>query len=325
MTKRLLLLISILIYGCNKVDINDKSKRNENWVYWVDSKTGEAFWIPVSDQTTVKNGKYTSFYSKGTIYEKGKLKNGKKIDTIYWYDLNEKLIHYALAKSDTFTQYYVNEGPYISYFQDGKVFEKAIVKNHKIEDQWTRYYNNGNIEWANNLNDGTGKKIWYFENGQLSHSTDFVKGKIDGKNESWHKNGQRKELSHWVNGIQNGLYESFYENGKLETRTNWLNGETEGKSEIWYENGQKKGIQFYKSGLTNGNYKLWHSNGKLRADMYFSMGKKNGKAVKYYENGNLQAEGFYKNDLEDGTFKWYDENGKLIKKTDFIDGKKIDK
>ncbi|HEY1195062.1 toxin-antitoxin system YwqK family antitoxin [Flavobacterium sp.] len=325
MTKKLILLIvSILVYGCNNADINDRDKRNENWVYWIDSKTGKKSWIPVSDQTTVKDGKYTSFYNKGTIYETGKLKNGKNIDTIFWYDLNEKLIHYALCKSGNYIQYYVNNGHYISYFQNGKVFEKAIVKDHKINDKWIRYYDNGNIEWVNDLKEGTGKKMWYFENGQLSHSTHFVNNKINGKNESWHKNGKKKEISNWSNGKQNGLYESFYENGKLEERTNWLNDKTEGKSEVWYDNGQKKGIQFYKAGLKNGNYKLWHPNGNLRADFNFSLDKKNGKAVKYHKNGNLQTQGIYKNDKQDGIWNWYDENGNFLQKDTYANGELID-
>lgn len=321
MKQKLVLFLLILIYSCNNADINDTNKRNENWVYWVDSNTGEASWIPVKDQTTVKDGKYTSFYSKGTIYEKGKLKNGKNIDTIYWYDQNEKLIHFALIKSDKFIQYYVNDGPYISYFQDGKVFEKATIKKHKVKDQWTRYYNNGNIEWITDLKEGTGLKTWYFEDGQLSQSTDYVKGKLHGKNESWYKNGQRKEISNWSNGNQNGLFEYFYENGKPEERTNWVNGKTEGKSESWYEDGKQKNIKFFKSDLMDGNLKQWYTNGQMQLEANFSLGKKNGKAIKYYKNGNLQAEGFYKNDLEDGTFKWYDENGRLVKKVDYTENK----
>ena len=69
MTKKLALLLLILIYGCN-ADINDRDKRNENWVYWLDSKTGKSSWIPVSDQTTVKDGKYISFYSFQFFYGK---------------------------------------------------------------------------------------------------------------------------------------------------------------------------------------------------------------------------------------------------------------
>ncbi|QSW89954.1 toxin-antitoxin system YwqK family antitoxin [Flavobacterium endoglycinae] len=323
MTKKLALLLLILIYGCN-ADINDRDKRNENWVYWLDSKTGKSSWIPVSDQTTVKDGKYISFYSEGTIYEKGKLKNGKNIDTIYWYDQNEKLIHYALVKSGKFIQYYVNDGPYISYFQDGKVFEKGIVKNHKIKDQWTRYFNNGNIEWSIDFKDGTGLKTWYFEDGQISAKTAYIKNKLSGQNKHWFENGQVKEISYWTNGMQTGLFECYFENGKLEQRTNWKNDEPEGLSERWYNNGQKKNIQFFKGGLIDGNGKQWHPNGKLQVDLNYISGKKNGKALKYHENGNLQVEGNYKNDEQDGVWKWYDENGKFIQKDIYVNGKLIE-
>ncbi|MDQ1164876.1 toxin-antitoxin system YwqK family antitoxin [Flavobacterium sp. SORGH_AS_0622] len=325
MQTRLLFFTSILIliYGCN-ADINDKDKRNENWAYWIDSKTGKASWVPLKDVTTVKDGNYTSFYSSGSIYEKGKLKNGKNIDTIYWYDQNEKLIHLTFIKSNVYTQYYKYNGPYISYFQNGNVFEKGIIENHKFKDDWTRYYLNGQIEWSTNLKNGTGTKLWYFEDGQMSHSTDYVNGKIDGLNKSWHSNGQIKEISNWKNGIQNGLYESFFPDGKPESKTNWLNNRVDGKSEWWYQSGQKKNIIFYKSDLMDGYNKQWYPNGKLHVEGNFILGKKNGKVARYYENGNIQAEGFFKDDKEDGIFKWYDKNGQIKNKIVYANGIVID-
>lgn len=323
MQKKLLLLICIIIYSCN-ADINNKDKRNEDWVYWVDSETGKGSWIQVSDQTTVKNGKYTSFYATGEIYEKGKLKNGKNIDTVYWYDRNEKLIHYAIAKSDKFIQYYINEGAYTSYFQNGNVFEKGTIKNHQFKDDWTRYYLNGQIQWSVNLKNGIIEKLWYFEDGQMSQSSYYINDKIEGQNKIWHSNGQIKEISNWRNGLQNGLYESFYENGKPESRTNWINDKAEGKSEWWYSSGQKKNIMFYKSNALDGNNKQWYPNGKLQFEANLILGKKNGKVVRYHENGNIQAEGFFKNDKENGVFIWYDKNGKTTTKILYANGQVMD-
>lgn len=309
MTKPLILFISILIYSCQNAEINDPDKRNENWVYWVDSSTGESSWIPVSDQTTVKDGKYTSFYNKGSVFEKGKLKNGKHIDTIYCYGLDENLIKYQyIIKSDTL-DYYIKDGAYTAYYKNRKKFEKGTVKNHKIGNVWTKYFKNGNVRWTQNLIDRTGITRWYYENGQISDSIYHFMGKTHGQIKLWFENGQIKEISNWNHGIQNGLYESFYENGKPE-----------GKEESWYTNGYKKNIKFFKNGLLDGNLKQWYPNGKMQLDVNHSLGQKNGKATLYYENGNLQVEQFYKNEKRDGICLWYDKNGKLIKKESYING-----
>ena len=112
MTRKFLFFIFTItaLYGCGNADFNDADKRNENWIYWVDKKTGKASWILAGDETTVKDGRYTSFYKTGEIYQKGKLKKGKEIDTIYFYDLKEKLIKYKLIKPDTLVFYYVKDG-----------------------------------------------------------------------------------------------------------------------------------------------------------------------------------------------------------------------
>ncbi|MGH2666637.1 toxin-antitoxin system YwqK family antitoxin [Flavobacterium sp.] len=324
MTRKLIIFISILIYGCNGTDINDKDKRNENWIYWIDAKTGNASWVQISgDENTLKDGRYIRFYTDGAIYQKGKLKNGKDIDTIYFYDLKEKLIQYLLVKPDTLLHYYIKNGPYTSYSQNGKIFEKGNIENHQIGNEWTKYFDNGKIDWTKKLINGTGWNYWYYKNGQISCINYHVKGKTNGEVKTWFENGQIKEISNWNNGIQNGLYESYYENGKPEERTNWVSDKAEGKSESWYDNDNRKNIKFFKADLIDGNYKQWYSNGKMQINANYSLGQKNGKVTLYYENGNLRTEQFYKNDQRNGICNWYDENGRLIKKENYVNGQLI--
>ena len=93
MNKLLVFLFFILLLSaCNKSGIDDSDKRNQNWVWWVDSKTGAATWIPCANNTSVMTGNYTTFFFNGKMQEKGKLIDGKNIDTAYVYDINETLI-----------------------------------------------------------------------------------------------------------------------------------------------------------------------------------------------------------------------------------------
>lgn len=244
MTKKIILiLISFIIYACNDnkhADINDLEKRNENWMYWIDSVTGKASWVKISgNETTIKDGKFTLFYSKGSIYKKGTLKNGKEIDTTFFFNQKEKLIAYSLFKPDTIIPYYVNNGSYILYYQNGEIFEKGIVEDHKQGKEWTRYYKSGKIDWTENLKDGKSIVYKYYENGKI------------------------KEICNWRNGIQHGRFELFYENGNREETSDWIEGKREGKLEIWYENGQKESEYFFKAGIENGICKLYNDKGKL--------------------------------------------------------------
>jgi len=324
MIKKLTTILFILILICScGADINDADKRNENWIYWVDAKTGEASWVPVGNETTIKNGKYISFYSKGTIYQKGKLKNGKRIDTIYCYDINEKLIKLRFVKADTILEYYVKDGPYTAYFQNGEIFEKGTVKNHKHGVEWIRYYENGKEEWNERFKDDNGLTLWYYEDGQISDSTNFINRKAEGKVKKWHQNGKIEEISYWKNGMRNGSSESFYENGILKLRTNWTAGKHDGKYESWYENGKKEQICFYKDGLQDGRLQQWYSNGNTQGILNYNLGKINGKVISFYENGKIQGEGFYKEGKRNGVFIKYDKTGKFIQKQNQIDGQAV--
>lgn len=328
MIRKILLIAFTLItfYGCQNADINDSSKRNENWVYWVDKTNGKASWVPVKgNETTLKDGTYTRFYKTGTIYQKGKLKNGKDIDTIYFYDLNEKIIQYLIVRPDTLIHYYLKNGPYISYSQNGKIFEKGIIENHQIGDEWTKYYDNGKIYWTKKLVNGTGWNYWYYRNGQISDQNYYLNGKTNGEVKIWFENGQIKEISNWKEGIQDGMYQTYYENGQPQEKVNWINDKRDGKSERWHENGQKSEVMFFKLGIEDGEVLQWYPNGNKKSILKFISGQVDGKGTSFFENGKIKAEGFYKDGKRNGMFIEYDINGKTINKINYINGEPIEK
>ncbi|MES2139881.1 MAG: hypothetical protein V4511_09225 [Bacteroidota bacterium] len=127
-------LLTIIFYGCGDKGINDLSRRNENWVWFVDKKSGQGIWVPLGKNTTLENGNYTAFYFNGKIREKGKLVETKHADTTYYYDLNEKLIKYIVLIPDSSNQYYVNEGIYKAYSPKGEISVEGIVKGHKLTE-----------------------------------------------------------------------------------------------------------------------------------------------------------------------------------------------
>lgn len=272
MKKIQLLLILVFIYSCNRADFNDADKRNENWAYWIDA-SGKASWIPITDNSNLENGSYTLFYKNGQIHQKGKLKNGKDVDTVSYYNLKGNLIRYDVLSSDTLN-YYVKNGNYISFFQNGTVYEKGIVKNHARGIEWTSYFETGKMKWNRKMIGQNKCVINYYDNGQASDSSCTVNGKNQGRKKFWYKNGQLQEVSDWKDDLQNGIYETFYENGKSKQKATWINGKREGKVEHWYENGQLEFIAFYKNGLLEGTSQDYYQNGKPRNSTTYHLGEK---------------------------------------------------
>jgi antitoxin component YwqK of YwqJK toxin-antitoxin module len=315
-------LISSLL-SCERNGFNDATKRNENWVWWVDSKTDLGHWIPFSTVTTVSDGNYTLFYFNGKIYKTGRLKNGKDIDTSYVYDINEKLIKYELFKTDTMIQYYINDGLYKAYFQTGKTSEEGVVKNHAIGNIWTVYFENEKIKWTEKLIGDERIHISYFENGSVQDSVSTTDGKQNGRVKFWYDNGQIHEISDWKNGVEDGLYETFYENGKIKDSAIWIGGNREGMSKTWYENGQIESERFNENSELNGKVTTWYSNGNIRSDCQYVNDQKNGNAIYYYENGKTKSIGNYQNDLICGKVKFFNTDGILIQIDSYKNGQMI--
>jgi len=109
-----------------------------------------------------------------------------------------------------------------------------------------------------------------------------VNGEEEGKNIGWHKNGQKK-------------YES-----------NWINGKIIGKSTWWHDNGTKKGVYTYVNGKKEGKVVLFHPNGKKEGEYYYINGKREGNATQFYSDGSIKAKLYYvKGKLKDNPSNIY--------------------
>lgn len=317
---KFLLVIPFLIFSCKKSDFDDASKRNENWAYWIDADTGKASWIRVKNKTTVENGEYYLFYTNGKIFEKGELKNGKPVDTIYRYDENENIIRYKIIQQDTSFHVYLKEGYYIEKYQDGSTFQKGTITNNDFNDDLIRYYPNGKTERVQEYKNKTGIETMYYESGQVSAVSYRKEGKLDGVVKMWYENGNLAEVTHWKNGLQDGLYTIYYESGALKNEAEWKDGKSHGKNEFWYENGKRKSINYFDNDVIVGALKEWNEKGQLIAEENYINGKLNGKGFRYYDNGVLSTIGYFIDDKRTGVWEYFNENGKLIERYHYENG-----
>jgi antitoxin component YwqK of YwqJK toxin-antitoxin module len=208
------------------------------------------FALTTFSQTTNDDKKFVDYYEKaaGSNNKYYSIKTFKKIDTdLYW----QREMYYtdtidgAIASKGKSKDAdgLIKEGEFIYYYKNGVKKETGNFINNNKEGEWKGWDEQGKIECINH----------------------FKKGKMIGRNISWHNNGAIKD------------------------------------SALLDENGNGKGFTFYKDGAKDGegNYKLGNKNGTW---IYYYRDIKNQKSIEvnyemdsvktyqcYTENGTIQT------------------------------------
>lgn len=284
-----------------------------------------------------RNGKivqYTTSNRDTMVRFLGTYKQGRLIDTAWWYDAKGRCTRrVSLASSGQLIMIgnYYSEGLFLRGTPEGQTSEWLTIRR-------------------------TDSLFLY-------KTQEYRSGVPHGEQRYYWENGKPKEISFWANGKQQGSYRRFYENGQVEMEGNYLNGMPEGKllmydpaghlrESHWYKNGSLHDTAFvyyasgivqmkivYKNGSRHGdewrydslgkpmiyrhytNYSQdsveihFYPDGKQAERVRYRSGEKNGKASYWYPNGKLKAEGEYRNDERNGKWKFYSESGKLETQT----------
>ena len=148
----------------------------------------------------------------------------------------------------------------------------------------------------------------------------YKNGELDGLNVVYYKNNI-KEIGHWKDGKQNGLFQMYTEDGILIDSGIFKNGERDGLTEQFYnDTGKLRVSANYKNGVLDGKFKAYYPNGNLQGEVTYKNGEMNGEYREYNENKNIRLSGNYKNNLQDGEWKSYLEDGTLETIVNYKDG-----
>lgn len=323
MTNRVLLLfIIILLFSCHSSDFENPQKRNENWYWFVDAKSGEEKWMPVTSLDLLADGEYMLFFSNGKLRQKGKRKNKKEVDTSYYYDLDGKVISKLVMMADSSVKEFMPDGKYKSYFPTCEISGEGEIQNNRATGQRIEYYKNGKIKARAMIKGDTVLSLNYYESGAAADSALHVRQVPEGLVKIWYPNGTLKSSVRFVNGLKQGAGNAYYETGKQALECFYVDGREEGKYTEWYENAQMKTQCNFAQGKKKGKYLSWYTNGILEMDLNMKEGEKDGKQLYYYESGKIRAEREYKEGAKVGQWKEYDESGKCtIQK--FVNGELV--
>ena len=118
--------------------------------------------------------------------------------------------------------------------------------------------------------------IWYYENGNISKTSNFQAG------------------------IPHGQLTQNFEDGSVQGIANYLKGEVDGLFTEYYSNGILMGTAIYKKGKLHGDYSRYYENGNIAEIATYKNDELNGTIINYNLDGSVSETSFYK-------------NGKLIK------------
>ena len=126
-------------------------------------------------------------------------------------------------------------------------------------------------------------------------------------------NDEIKEIGHWKDDKQNGVFYFYDKEGILVDKANFKDGMRNGLTEQFYEKTGKKRVKGeYRDNLKIGEWVQYYKNGNLQAKVNYIDDELNGEYKEYYENRKLKIEGKYKNNLPEGEWRYYSDEKNLL-------------
>ena len=284
------------------------------WVQYYDS--GEIF-----SQTNYVDGHgiYSEFFKTGEIQESGYFMNNKKEGSwISYYingnkkqivkyeggkvNINEPCLSYSeqgLIETEKLVKeiddLLINDGKYISYYDNGTIREKGIYINNLKDGLWNEFYNDGAIKSVISFENGNGLFKSYYTDGKLLLEGNYINNK---------KNGKWIEYSNKGNKYR----EYYYLHDKLNPNK---------ISSQWYDSGykQSEGYLLLSEGLIiwDGDYVEYHENGVIYLEGEYDNGVRNGVWKQYYVNRSINSIKYYKNGNPYGKWTFYNKSGEVVK------------
>lgn len=261
---------------------------NERQEHFVDNKIKKQYYLKDSEP----EGEYKEWYRNGT------LKRG---------------CYYHKTK---------NKGKYKGYHNNGQLFFEGYLKddnNNVINVRYSDYNNGLDIIWG--MWEGDFKQ--WNEYGDLVVECYYKNGKLEGKkwdyevvscpqrsisckvrtNAKINPLGARSiriYLSHYTNGVKNGIEKVWQNNGTLLKSCNYKNGTLDGNLKEWNHDGRMIKKCSYDNGILDNKYTEWYTDGHIKKKCYYKNGKLEGKYKVFNTKGRLIEYNKYKNGLLDG-------------------------
>jgi antitoxin component YwqK of YwqJK toxin-antitoxin module len=187
------------------------------------------------------------------------------------------------------------------------------------------WYSDGALVGVGNMSpDGearAGHWYFFFENGALRASGNYVNSKKEGVWEYYNSNGTLSSKEEMKADLLDGISYDYFENGATSYKITYKAGQTDGEAIAYYPTGQKKTIMQFKDGKKQGPSTEYHENGNKENEVTYKDNVMTGPIKVYYESGELEYEVSYKDGMWDGPYKSYYKNGATETTGNYVAGK----
>jgi antitoxin component YwqK of YwqJK toxin-antitoxin module len=264
------------------------------------------------------DGKSTSYYSNGKVYEDFMYKNGLKEGE--WKTYTNKGV---LQKIESYSSDLKN-GKWVAHLKDAstgtKLIETSYYKDNEATGKWNQKTEDGRLIWEKNYSDAKDySKKEYFSNGKLKSEELYKDNKLDGICTYYSSAGiilsEKKYEASYLKNLVN-----FYANGTKKEVADSKDGHRNGPYQLYSEDGTLILEGQFTMGYKSGEWKSY-TDDKMLKDMYtFEDSRKKGPAKTYNAAGKVESEGEYLNHVKTGLWKYYKLDGKVSKETEYKNG-----
>ena len=246
------------------------------------------------------------------------------VDTIY-YDSNWKGVPEPIFADYYYIRYVSEDDNYPNkfrgYWMSGELqsegefisIDKYNHENSVFNSTCKDYYKNGKIREIIPYRTGKihGKAFQYYEEGNLSQSTEFEDGKREGEETLYYPNGKIQSIAFFKNDSFHGIVKTYNEDGKIERQGEFKNGLLDGDEIFYYDNGVTQSIIPYVNGIKSGIAAYFNEEGIKTIEREYKNGLLDG-ILRHYENGNYIQTTFIDQEADVNNLSYYNSNGEFI-------------
>lgn len=239
-----------------------------------------------------RNGEFVTYDINGKLESKLNYKEGKLDGPAFYYHPNGKESRIASyskgdqegefidkdeeGRTEAITEYKKGHIKKIKFFN---VLTGAVVSESNIDDKQKNLLKlcnkNGNIVTEvvtdrDGMYNGDFKRL--FVNGKTAMTSNYEKGKEEGKRTRYFKNGKVREEFNNVDDEIDGEYKSYFNDGKVEVEGKYIKGQKQG---YWYTYNTLGNLiekEYYIDGDYHGPQHYFWGNGKKSKTIYFDKG-----------------------------------------------------
>lgn len=282
---------------------------------------------------------YNEYYTVTGKLESVYVSNGEILESITTYDTTGKVL--------STNKFIKGNGPYVTYYANGKKAKESTYKNSQLEGEYTAYHANGKIATKCTFvcDNKEGLYTSYHESGLKSCSGKYEYNKLRGPwKYTWETSPNKllKQFTYDKFGDTDSLALWYYESGKLEVATQYAEDNRNGAGKYYAESGELRfekifnddeliKYAYYKAekervevNIEKGNTRLvaYYPNGKVSVEDELTDGVSNGKKNYYYPSGQLESSRIYVLNVQEGEEINYYPNGKLKSSEQYFFGDK---